>query len=300
MMKIFVTGATGFVGSAVVKELISAGHEVIGLARNEKAEKAVLAAGARVHRGDLEDLERLKEGARAADGVIHTGFIHDFTRFQEVCAIDRRAIEAIGSVLNGTDKPFIVTSGTLLVSPGTLATEDMLPDYNGRNPRIASELAVDNIVAQGVNATIVRLSPSVHGDGDTIGFVPTLIRIARETGVSAYVGEGLNHWTGVHRLDAAVLYRLAIEHASPGSRFHAVGEEPITLKSIAEIIGAKLGVPVVSKSGTQAAAHFGWFEHMVSVDGPASSVLTRQRLNWSPEHASLREDLERGNYFSSI
>ncbi|MGN8058558.1 SDR family oxidoreductase [Pedobacter sp. 22163] len=296
-MKIFVTGATGFVGSAVVKELISAGHEVLGLARNEAAEKALVLAGARVHKGDLEDVKRLQEGAKLADGIIHTGFIHDFSRFAAVCEIDRLAIEAIGNSIAGTNKPFIVTSGTLVVNPGIFATEDMLPNYNGGNPRLASEKAVDALASQNIRVSVVRLSPSVHGEGDDHGFVPMLINIARKTGSSAYIGSGENRWTGIHRLDAAKLYRLALEQATPGARFHGVAEESITLKSIAEAIGEQLGLPVVSISKNEAAAHFDWFEHFVSIDGPASGRLTRERLNWEPQYSSLIQDLEQGVYF---
>jgi len=296
-MKVFVTGATGFVGSAVVKELINAGHEVLGLARNETAEKALVLAGAEVHKGDLEDLASLQQGARLADGIIHTGFIHDFSRFAAVCEIDRLAIETIGNSIAGTDKPFIVTSGTLIVNPGILATENMLPNYNGSNPRLASEKAVDALASQNIRVSVVRLSPSVHGEGDDHGFVPMLIDIARKTGTSAYIGGGENRWTGVHRLDAAKLYRLALEQATPGARFHGVAEESITLKAIAEAIGDQLGLPVVSISKNEAAAHFGWFEHFVSIDGPASGRLTRERLNWEPEYSSLLQDLEQGIYF---
>jgi len=296
-MKVFVTGATGYVGSAVVRELINAGHNVLGLARNEKAEKALVIAGAEVHKGDLEGLQCLQEGARLADGIIHTGFIHDFSRFAAVCEIDRVAIETIGNSIAGTNKPFIVTSGTLIVNPGMLATEDMLPNYNGANPRLASEKAVDSLASQNIRVSVVRLSPSVHGEGDRHGFVPMLIDIARKTGSSAYIGAGENRWTGVHRQDAAKLYRLALEQAKPGARFHGVAEESITFKTIAEAIGGQLGLPVVSISKNEAAAHFGWFEHFVSIDGPASGRLTRERLNWAPECSSLTQDLEQGIYF---
>lgn len=296
-MKVFVTGATGFVGSAVVKELINTGHKVLGLARNEAAEKAILLAGAEVHRGDLEDLQSLKAGANLADGIIHTGFIHDFTRFAEVCGIDRVAIETMGEALIGTNKPFLVTSGTLIVNPGILATEDMLPNYNGYNPRIASEKAVDTLAAQNIRVSVVRLSPSVHGEGDIHGFVPMLIDIAKKAGSSAYIGNGENRWTGIHRLDAARLYRQALEKAEPGARFHGVAEESITLKSIAESIGKQLDLPVVSIPIDEAAAHFGWFEHFVNIDGPASGKLTRERLDWEPKYSSLTQDLEQGIYF---
>lgn len=296
-MKVFVTGATGFVGSAVVKELINAGHEVLGLARNEKAEQALLAAGAEVHKGDLENLESLSQGAKSADGIIHTGFIHDFTRFAAVCEIDRIAIETMGNAIMGTDKPFIVTSGTLVVNQGHLATEDMLPNYNGQNPRLASEKAVDVLASKNIRVAVVRLSPSVHGEGDHHGFVPILIDIARKNGVSAYVGNGENQWTAVHRLDAAVLYRLALEQATPGARYHGVAEESITLKSIAEAIGNHLNLPVVAKQKGEVAEHFGWFEHFVSVDGPASGQLTRQRLDWKTKHSGLIQDLKDGIYF---
>ena len=297
-MKVFVTGATGFVGSAVVKELINAGHQVLGLARNEAAEKALLLAGAEVHKGDLEDLESLRRGANAADGIIHTGFIHDFSRFKAVCEIDRVAIAAIGNEITGTDKPFIVTSGTLIVSPGQLATEDKMPDYNGQNPRIATEKAVDELAKKNVRISVVRLSPSVHGEGDVHGFIPMLIDIARQKGSSAYIEDGANRWTAVHRLDAAVLFRLALEQARPGARFHGVAEESITFKSIAEAIGKQLNLPVVSKSNDEVAAHFGWFEHFANIDGPASAKLTRQRLHWEPQYSGLIQDLEQGIYFT--
>jgi nucleoside-diphosphate-sugar epimerase len=298
-MKIFVTGATGFVGSAVVAELIRAGHQVIGLARNEEAKEKLKVAGADVHAGDLEDLESLITGAKSADAVIHTGFIHDFSRFQEVCEIDRKAIEAMGNALIGTSRPLIVTSGTLVAGgTGRVFTEQTLPDYaHSQNPRVASELAVDRLAEKGINVAVVRLSPSVHGDGDRHGFVPMLIEMARKGGVSAYIGEGENKWTAVHRLDAAVLFRLALENTTPGARFHAVAEEPITLKSIAEAIGSRLGLPVVSKSGQEASEYFTWFEHFASIDGPTSATLTKAQLNWHPSHPTLLQDLQGDVYF---
>lgn len=243
-MRVFVTGATGFVGTAIVQELIGAGHHVLGLARSEASAQKLIDAGAEVHRGDLEDLDSLRSGATSADGVIHAGFIHDFTRFAEVCQVDKTAIETIGNVLAGTDRPFIVTSGTALVSPGTLATEDIIPAFNPAWPR-ASEQAADAVVASGVRAASIRLSPSVHGTDDKHGFIPILVNIAKEKGVSAYIGDGQNRWNAVHRLDAARLFRLALEHAAPKARFHAAAEEAITVKEIAEAIGEKLNLPAI-------------------------------------------------------
>ncbi len=292
-MRVFVTGATGFIGSATVQELIKAGHQVLGLARSEASARALTAAGAQVQRGSLEDLESLKSGAAASEGVIHTGFIHDFTKFAENCAIDKRAIEAMGSVLAGTKKPIVITSGTALVSPGRLATEDIIPPPNPHFPRVSEHVA-DELVKQGVNASVVRLSPSCHGDGDH-GFVPILINLAREKGVSAYIGEGKNRWTAVHRLDAGSLFKLALEKGSTGVRYHGVAEEEIAFKDIAAAIGKGLNLPVESKP----AEHFGWFAHFASIDCPASSKLTRERLGWKPKHKTLLEDLAKGTYFQN-
>ncbi|MGB8323578.1 MAG: SDR family oxidoreductase [Candidatus Acidiferrum sp.] len=294
-MRVFLTGATGFVGRAVVPELIKAGHTVIGLARSDAGAKSLVTAGAQVHRGDLEDLESLRRGAAASDGVIHTGFIHDFARLKEVCEVDEKAIEALGSVLVGSERPLIVTSGTALISPGRLATEEMAPPKPEGFPR-ASEEAVASLAERGVRTSVIRLSPSVHGDGDH-GFVPTLINIAREKGVSAYVGEGRNRWTAVHRLDAGSLYRLAIEKGSAGARYHGVAEEGIAFRDIAEAIGKGLKIPVVSLSAEEAANHFGWFAAFAGIDCPASSKLTQERLGWRPVQTSLLGDLERGSYF---
>lgn len=294
-MRVFLTGATGFVGSAIVQELINAGHQVLGLARSDAAAKSLVSAGAQAHRGSLEDLDSLRSAAAASDGVIHTGFIHDFSNFKAVCEVDEHAIEALGSALVGSDRPLIVTSGTGLISPGRLATEESRRAADSTLPRVSEE-AADALAARGVRALVVRLSPSVHGEGDH-GFVPTLIKIAREKGASAYVGEGVNRWTAVHRLDAARLYRLALEKGSTGARYHGVDEEAIAFRDIADAIGAGLNLPVVSKSPEEAADHFGWFAHFAGLDCPASSKLTQDRLGWRPVERSLLTDLRQGSYF---
>jgi nucleoside-diphosphate-sugar epimerase len=289
-MRIFVTGATGFIGTAIVQELIGADHEVLGLARSDASAQKLIDSGAEVHRGDLEDLDSLRSGATKSDGVIHAGFIHDFTRFADVCQIDKIAIETIGEVLAGSGRPFIVTSGTALVSPGRWATEDITPPINPAWPR-SSEQTGDT-----VHASAIRLSPSVHGDEDKHGFIPILISIAKEKGVSAYIGEGQNRWNAVHRLDAAHLYRLALENAEPAPRYHACAEEAITVKAIAEAIGKQLNLPVVSVAPEAAAEHFGWFAHMAAIDCPTSSEWTQEQLNWHPTHSTLLADINNGIY----
>ncbi len=295
-MKVFVTGATGFVGSAVVKELISAGHDVLGLVRSEAGAKAVIEAGAQAHYGDLEDLDSLRKGAEAADGVIHTGFNHDFSKFKLNCEHDQEVIEALGDVLTGSERPLIITSAIGILPRGSMVHEWDRP-VAGANPRIASELAADTIAARGVKASVVRLPPSVHGEGDH-GFIPILIKIAREKGISVYEGEKGNYWPAVHRLDAARLYRLAVEKAAPaGTRYHSIGEEGILFRQIAETIGRQLKIPVVSKSTEEAAAHFAWFAHFAAMDIRASGAATQEMLDWFPGQPGLIADMEAGHYF---
>lgn len=294
-MKVFATGATGFIGTAVVQELLNAGHQVLGLARSDASAKKLTDAGAEAHRGDLEDLDSLRGGAAESDAVIHVGFIHDFTRLEEICRIDKEAIETIGDVLAGSDRPFLVASGTAMSSPGKLVTEDVRPPVRPTWPR-ASEQTADAVAENGVRAAAVRLSPSVHGDDDKHGFIPILVNIAREKGVSAYIGDGQNMWNAVHRLDAAKLIRLALENTKPAARYHAVGEQAISVKSIAEAIGRELNLPVVSITPDEAAEHFGWFAQMAALDCPASSEWTQQTLNWAPTHSTLLEDIAAGIY----
>jgi nucleoside-diphosphate-sugar epimerase len=297
-MKIFVTGATGFVGSAVVSELINAGHQVLGLARSDAGAKSLTAAGAEVHRGSLEDLESLRSGAAAADAVIHTAFIHDFSKYKQNCEIDRRAIEALGSALAGSDRLLIVTSGTSMAAPkpGLPATEEDSP-YSGPGavPRVASEEAAASVAARGVRVAVVRL-PQVHNQ-EKQGLVTYAIAVAREKGVSIFVGDGANRWPAVHLLDAARLYKLVLEKGVAGARYHAVAEVGVPFRAIAQAIGRRVNVPVVSKSHEQAAEHFGWLAHFTQMDGPASSERTRKLLGWQPMHTGLISDLDAVQYF---
>ncbi|MDB5768122.1 MAG: NAD-dependent dehydratase [Collimonas fungivorans] len=297
-MRIFITGATGFIGSTIVAELINAGHQVLGLTRSEAGAQSLIAAGAEVFRGNLEDLESLRRGAAMSDGVIHTAFNHDFSKFVANCEADRQVIEAIGSVLAGSDRPLIITSGTGMgtAAPGQAATEETFnPDHP--NPRKASELAGVTVAKRGVNVSVVRL-PQVH---DTVkqGLISPLIQFAREKKVSAFVGDGLNRWPAVHVSDAARLYRLALEKQEAGSRYHAVAEEGIPLRNIAEVIGRGLKVPVVSLSQEEARAHFGWLGDFVGLDLLASSGKTQERLAWRPTGPGLIADLEQMKYFEN-
>ena len=295
-MRIFVTGATGFIGSAIVPELINAGHQVLGLTRSDASAQSLTAAGAHVHRGDLNDLESLRKGADMSDGVIHTAFIHDFSRFQEVCEVDRRVIETLGAALAGSDRPLLITSGTGMANreAGRSATEEDAPEISHPIPRVASEQAAAAVAAKGVRVGVVRL-PQVHNTFKQ-GLVTNAIELARQKGVSAYVGEGRNRWPAVHVLDAARLYRLALEKLETGARYHAVAEEGVPMRDIAEVIGRGLKVPVVSVSPDEASAHFGWLAAFAGRDLPASSALTQKRLAWRPTGPGVIADLEQMRY----
>jgi nucleoside-diphosphate-sugar epimerase len=304
-MRVFLTGATGFIGSAIMPELINAGHQLLALTRSDVGGQYLIAAGAEVHRGSLEDPESLRSGAAQSDGVIHCAFDHsafggnNFSKFEEVCEKDRRAIEALGDALRGSDRPLVITSGTGMGNavPGQPATEDHF-DPNHPNPRRLSEVAGAAVSERGVNVSVVRL-PQVH---DTVkqGLITYAVRVAREKGASAYIGEGLNRWPAAHVLDVARLYRLAIEKREPGSRYNAVAEEGVPMRKIAEVIGKGLKVPVVSISQEEAQAHFGWLAMFAGFDMPASSAQTRQRLGWHPTGPGLIADLERMSWSEAV
>ena len=295
-MRVFVTGATGFIGSAVVRELIDAGHQVAGLARSDAGSRSLVAAGAQVHRGDLEDLESLRTGAAKSDAVIHLAFNHDFSKYVANCETDRRVIEALGSVLVGSDRLLIVTSGTGMASsrPGLRATEDDLKASSKVVPRAASEEAAALVAARGGRVAIVRL-PQVH-DTEKQGLVSLAIALAREKGVSAYVGDGHNRWPAAHRLDTAHLYCLALQKADAGARYHAVAEEGVPVRDIAGVIGKGLNVPVVALSPEEAQGHFGWLAAFAGLDMPASSAQTRKQLGWDPTGPGLIADLKNMRY----
>ena len=291
-MRVFVTGATGWVGAAVVEDLLGAGHEVVGLIRSDDKAAHIESLGALPLLGSLDDFDALKRGATDADAVIHTAFDHDFARFAANCEQDRLAIEALGSALEGSEKPLIVTSGVAALAPGRVATEADVPADDPSYPRKSEPTAI-LLARRGIRAATIRLAPSVHGIGDH-GFIPILIAMAREKGVSAYIGDGLNRWPAVHRLDAAQVYRRALEIGVTEAAYHAVAEEGIALREIAEAIGRHLHLPVESRD----AAHFDWFAGFAGADMPASSDRTRTVLGWQPQHPTLLEDIERPEYYS--
>jgi nucleoside-diphosphate-sugar epimerase len=290
-MRVFVTGATGFIGSAVVAELLAAGHQVLGLARSSEKAAALAASGARVLSGSLEDANLLQQGVAACDGMIHLAFNHDFSKFVANCEDDRRVIEVLGAALAGSNRPLIVTSGTAIANsaPGQLALEDNPAASSAGHPRAATEEAAGSVGRKGVNVSVVRL-PQVH-DTKRSGLITYAIEIARAKKVSAYLGDGRNRWPAAHVLDVARLYRLALEKAERGARYHAVAEEGVPLRDIAEVIGERLNLPAVSLSPQEAAAHFGWLAAFASLDMPASSAQTQKQLGWTPSGPKLLADL---------
>ncbi|KAF8798681.1 NAD dependent epimerase/dehydratase family protein [Phlegmacium glaucopus] len=293
-MRVFLTGGTGFIGSAIVKDLLAAGHQLVGLARSDTSAKLLESLGVEVLRGSIDDLDSLKRGAADSDAVIHCAFIHDFSDYAGSIKKDHLAIQTLGAALEGTNRPLVVTSGTLSLSSNGLATEQDLGDPL-KLPRAVGEEITLSFFPKGVHSSVIRLPPSVHDKGD-YGFIPMLIAIAREKGVSAYIGDGLNRWPSVHRVDAAHLYRLVLEKGTAGARYHGVADEGVPFRDIAQLIGKHLNIPVVSKPIEEAVDHFGWFGHFVGYDNPTSSKRTQQELGWHPSQISLLADIEQ-NYF---
>ncbi|WKE67925.1 SDR family oxidoreductase [Streptomyces sp. WP-1] len=301
-MRVFVTGASGWIGSAVVPELIGAGHQVVGLARSDASAQALTAAGAEVVRGSLDDLDVLRAAAAGSDGVIHLAFKHDVAfsgGFQSAAEADRRAVDVLTEALAGSDRPFVLASGLAGLKPGRVATEQDMPVVEGDSPILIRAVTAQAVLAcaeRGVRSSVVRLSPTCHGDGDN-GFMASLIGTAREKGVSGYPGEGANRWPAVHRLDAARLFRLAVEKAPAGTVLHGAAEEGVPLREIAEVIGRRLKLPTASVGAEDLAGHFGWLSGFVGLDAPASSAATRALLDWEPTGPALLADLEEGHYF---
>ncbi len=296
-MRIFVTGASGWIGSAVVPELLAAGHQVLGLARSDASAAKVEALGAEVQRGDLDDLDGLRAAAAATDGVVHLGYNHDFSQIGAAATTDRTVIDAFGEVLAGSNRPLVIASGVLGMDGGQVATEQDHPDQAG-HPRIANAAAALALADRGVRSVAVRFAPTVHGEGDH-GFIAVLTGIARQKGVSAYVGDGSSHWPAIHRLDAGALVAKAADHAPPGSVVHATAEEGVPTRDIAEAIGRGLGLPVISVPADQATDHFGWIGMFFGMDSRASSEGTQKLLDWHPTHPGLIADLDAGYYFHS-
>lgn len=295
-MRVFVTGASGWIGSAAIAELLAAGHEVVGLARSDDAAAKVAALGADVQRGTLADLDVLRLAAKDADGVVHLGYIHDFSSMEDAAATDLNAIGAFGDALAGTDRPLVVAAGVMGLAAGRVLTEGDTPDA-AVHPRTANAAAALELARRGVRASIIRFAPTVHGDGDH-GFVARLVAIARDRGVSGYVDDGRNHWPAIHRFDAGKLVSLAVDRAPAGSVLHGIAEQGVPTRDIAAVIGRHLDVPVVSIPSAQATEHFDWLGRFWALDSRASNDLTRELLGWTPTHAGLIDDLDEGHYFN--